>query len=403
MRTNVSRCLIAVFAATLLSGCSSSQLGMPNLAFWKRSPFQSTPLATPGQVGSPVRPSAVAANSGAKAPVGSYAANTASTSAPAWTPPNTPTVNVTPGTPYPSPQNPYQTTTPPAYTASTAGVPGAGAYGTPRPNSYGSGGSYGVPTMPPVSPYGGTSTSPNSAAPAYSPPAESSYNAAGNSPGSYVPTNTPPKSYNPVRPASSYQNTQPSPYGGASGYNSNIPDINRYSAPKAKAASPSPYGAGRGTESYAPKTGSRYGDGAYSPPASNPSGYDNPAATPSYDGGSRYKNTTPNYSGPSGTDSAPSADNRYPTPSDRYSSSGGNAPLMGSRYSSPSAAPPTTGSGGYTPPASSYAPPSSGSAGYTVPSVTTPDASRYSSPSSGGTTPAYRPGSTGDYVPPQRN
>ena len=97
---------------------------MSNLAFWKRSPFQSTPLATPGQVGSPVRPSAVAANSGARAPVGSYAAATAATTAPAWTPPNTPTVNVTPGTVYPSPQNPYPTTTPPAYTASTAGVPG---------------------------------------------------------------------------------------------------------------------------------------------------------------------------------------------------------------------------------------------------------------------------------------
>lgn len=391
MRTNVSRCLIAVFAATLLSGCSSSQWGMPNLAFWKRSPFQSTPLATPGQVGSPVRPSAVAANSGAKAPVGSYAAATAATTAPAWTPPNTPAVTVTPGTVYPSPQNPYSTTTPPAYTASTAGVPGAGAYGTPRPNSYSSGGSYGVPTVPPVSPYGGTSTPSNSTAPAYSPPAGSSYNAAGNSPGSYAPTNTPPKSYNPVRPASSYQNTQPSPYGGASGYNGNTPGINRHSAPKAKAASPSPYGAGRGTESYAPKAGSRYGDGAYAPPASNPSRYDTPAATSPYGDGSRYKNTTPNYSAPSGTDSAPG---------NRYSSSGGNAPLMGSRYSSPSAAPPTTGSGGHTPPASSYAPPSSGSADYTAPSGTRPDASRYSSPSSGSTTPAYRPGSTGDYVPP---
>lgn len=382
MRTNVSRCLIAVFAATLLSGCSG---GRPNLAFWKRSPFQSTPLVTPGKVGDPVRPSAVAANGGVKSPVGSYALATASTTAPTWTPPTTtPVVNVTPGTAYPSPQNPYPTTKPPArpgynpeYIASTAAAPGARAYTTPQPNpSYDSRGSYGVPAMPPVSPYDGRSVSP--------PPAGSSYNIAGNSPGSYAPTNTPPESYNPVRPAS-YPNTQPSAYGGTSGYNGNNPGTARYVAPKAATANPSPYGAGRGTGSDAPKAASRYGDSAYAPPASNPSGYANPAAKPSYGGDSRYNNTTP---------------------SNRDSSSGGNVPLTGSRHSSPSATPTTTGSGGYTPPVSSYALPSSGSAsgyGYTAPSETsrtTPDANRYSPPSAGSTTPAYRPGSTGNYAPP---
>ena len=62
MRTNIARNLLVILTAVVLSGCySDGRWTAPNLAFWKSSPFQSAPLATPGSVGSPVRPSGIAA------------------------------------------------------------------------------------------------------------------------------------------------------------------------------------------------------------------------------------------------------------------------------------------------------------------------------------------------------
>jgi len=105
---------------------------------------------------------------------------------------------------------------------------------------------------------------------------------------------------------------------------------------------------------------------------------------------------------------------------DRYAAPAGNsAPPVGSRYASPSAVPPTAGSGSYnTPPAASYPPVNtSGSSGFvpanpsnpasTNPNNTAPDANRYAPPggfsvppaSGASDPPAYRPGSTSDYVP----
>ena len=62
MRANVARCVLVILTAVVLSGCySDGRWSAPNLAFWKSSPFQSTPSATPGAVGSPVKPSGIAA------------------------------------------------------------------------------------------------------------------------------------------------------------------------------------------------------------------------------------------------------------------------------------------------------------------------------------------------------
>ena len=164
MRTNVARCVLAVFATVLLSGCySGGQWNTPNLAFWKSNPFQSTPGATPGSVGSPVKPSGIAAGQGPAAPsvtqgspgygAAATASNTPSTSAgynpPATGYPDTSAGYNAPGAGYSSAQNPSASATSPgaagaagspgygspAYNASTAGVPGGRAYGA-SPSAY---------------------------------------------------------------------------------------------------------------------------------------------------------------------------------------------------------------------------------------------------------------------------
>ena len=64
MRTDVMRWVVVVFTTFAVGGCySNGQWSMPNLAFWKSSPFQSspTPDTTPGAPGSPVKPSGIAA------------------------------------------------------------------------------------------------------------------------------------------------------------------------------------------------------------------------------------------------------------------------------------------------------------------------------------------------------
>lgn len=379
MRANVARCVIAVLAATILSGCTSSQWGMPNLAFWKRSPFQSSPVAAPGRIGSPVRPSAVAAND--RPPASAMA----STNAPAWTPP---TVNVTPGTEYPSQQNPYPTTTP-SYgaerVASTAGVPGANAHGTPPANpSYGNSGSYNnsynAPPTNAASPYGG------------------SYNST-NPSGGYPATDTSPRGYNPARPETSYPTTQPaSPYGGSNGYNT---APGGYTPPAANPGNPSRYGNtpaqpkyGVGVNSNAGLVPDRVGDNdipdnygpsaTAAPPASSytpPTNSYAPPANGYTPPTSSYTPPSNGYAPPSGSGytppndlNAPNSNYTPPTggyvpPSASYNPPNGNVPMVGSRNSSPSATSAATGSGGYAPPASS------------------------------GSSSAYRPGSTSDYAP----
>jgi len=351
MRTNITRCALAVFTVVVLSGCrSGGQWSMPNLAFWKSSPFQSAPDMTPGTVGSPVKPSGIATNS-RSAPPSAYASGT---TAPAWVPPSTPTA---PKVTYPSTAttnaNPAATV-PAAYTASTAGVPGAGAYGTPRPSYPNTAGPCGTGTVAPAAPYGATNPYTNTATP-------SSYNAAATAtpygaPGSrYTPTGA---AANPVRSTPSYPNTAPSRYGnsadGASRYNAGANSDDRDTTPTSGA---------------------------------NPGNYDRTAVRPSYNNVEpRYGATTSATPGSLETNATTLTDNRYPSLDNRSPSpNDGSAPLVGSRYASPSAAPPTTGSGRYTPPTGYGSPVDS--------DATTP------TPTDSQETPAYRPGSTTNYVP----
>ena len=96
-----------------------------------------------------------------------------------------------------------------------------------------------------------------------------------------------------------------------------------------------------------------------------------------------------------------SAGNRYTAPGNS------STPLVGSRYASPSATPPTAGSGAYAQP---YTTTNASGSGYSAPTGSTsatPEATPYSPPGgfsvpstdAAGSLPAYRPGSTRDYVP----
>ncbi len=145
MRTNVMRCVLAVSTAIVLSGCySGGHWTMP----WKTSPFSSTPSATPGIVGSPVKPSGIAANSKTNTLSNAPLSNYASVATPPTVTPGSvvgssyPTA--APSASYPTMGNGYPSataggspTTPsgygPAYTASTAGVPGAAPTALQRP------------------------------------------------------------------------------------------------------------------------------------------------------------------------------------------------------------------------------------------------------------------------------
>ena len=318
------RWVVAVFTTVVLSGCySGGQWSTPNLAFWKSNPFQSTPGATPGGVGSAVKPSGLAASPSATAPSVSYGSPKSGDAATASNTPSTSPGYNTPPTGYPGTyrrlqlprrrlldaQNPRHfghvagrcrgrgrhqatarpptTRAPPAYRAQGLRHLAA-CYG-------GSGGSYGGASTPSASPYGGTTPYSNPVTPSYStPPSGGAYNSAGSSTGGYVPAGTSAGGYaNPVRPAAAYSDSPP-----------------LWRGQRRTAAA-----TGRGM------TLLRYGDAA---------------------SGS---------SGPSGTDPAAPAGDRFAPPSDRYSPpSTGSAPLPGSRYGWPATVPPTAGSGGYSPP-----------------------------------------------------
>jgi hypothetical protein len=311
MRTNAAGCVLAFLVAVVLCGCS----GGPNLMFWKRSPFQTSHVGSPPSVGSPQKPSALAAKGGGPS-------NKGAADAPTWTPPNAtagttpPNVNV--------PQTPYPTTTPGnvPLTAGTAGIPGAGAYGNPPPaaNSYPGSGT----NLPSAnSPYGVTNpyAQPDAAAPRYdAPPTTGAMPSYGGAPPATNPSYGNPPSYG----ASPYDAKQP----GSSGTESAAP-ADRYSAPTDR------YSTGGG----APLVGNRWsspgatpptaGSGAYNPPPSNPSGgspYDPPSVNvPAVPDAGPYgaPPSQPEMPSPSGGFYAPPA-NSY-SPGAASSSSGGTS------------------------------------------------------------------------------
>lgn len=265
MRSPLTRCTLAILAAAVVSGCySDGRWSAPNLAFWKSNPFQSTPGATPGAVGSPVKPSGIAAatkGTTPSTPPTGYAA--AGAVAPSAVSLGTPVGYNAPNTGYPTNQYPAAATTPgaaasmapsshvPAYTASTAGVPGASAYGSSPAGAGVANSPYGPSGATPASPYGA--------------PAASAYNAmpaAAATPGGYPPAGTVSDPRNPVRPGSSYSGIDPS--GVNRSRNGAAASLDRYSGASADrysgagAGAASGYGAGGGS-GYVPDTGSRYG------------------------------------------------------------------------------------------------------------------------------------------------
>ena len=72
MRTNTTCWALAVSTLVALSGCSNGSGS--SWAFWRTSPFSSTQGATPSGVGSPEKPSGIAAGSNATPPSGTYSA-----------------------------------------------------------------------------------------------------------------------------------------------------------------------------------------------------------------------------------------------------------------------------------------------------------------------------------------
>ena len=377
MRSNVIRFVLVVSTAIILSGCYSGggRWTTPNFAFWKRSPFQSTPSVAPSMVGAPMRPSRIAASNGGNtttAPPANYASTGADTMAPPVTSKGTAVSYSTPEAVYPASE--YPSTPPssraPAYTASTAGVPGARAYATAPADVAGVDRSYG-PTGG-ASPYSGPNPYASQAATSYSAtPSTPSYNARTDAPAAYAPTETPSADRgNPVRPIPAYPSTNPGYPESSVGNGSYGAGANRYNEPNTA----NRYGN--------PAAGSRYGAGG--------------GSSCRTDSGPRYAETVPNVSGSSGIPATATSGDRYATPDS------GTAPLVGSRYAAPSAAPPTAGSGGHTPSTSAYDPGLTNGSGYSV-----PDANHYAPPGgfsvppadNSSEPPAYRPGSTGDYVP----
>jgi len=344
--------------AVFLIGCSSDkQWKAPNLAFWKSNPFRSSPGPAPEAIGSPVKPSTIAANSGASSPAGNRAPSGGT--APAW---------VSPGTP--------------AYTASTAGVPGANAYGT-NPSVTGTAPTSSVPsTTVPVPPY-------NPSAP-YASTGAPPYGASGTQPSGYA---------NPNPPA--YTAANPYPSSPSQGNNTNTyPSTNSASQvyPSYPSSSSSPYGSG--------------GAGATSPYDSTPSSTnpyrsDAGGTAPNYP--SSYPSTssgaTPSSSTGGGNDAAPYNPGAYAPGSSRTDSGGtGSAPpseqsptskegysIPRDRYSLSAAGRYGTSSGGAESDGARYAPIGGG---YTV----VPE-SRQVLPASATEPPPYRPGSTSEYVP----
>ena len=99
MRANVARCVLVVLTAVVLSGCySDGRWSAPNLAFWKSSPFQSTPSATPGPVGTPAKPSGIAAasKSNTTTPSAGVASTGSGATMPSATPSETPSATIRP-------------------------------------------------------------------------------------------------------------------------------------------------------------------------------------------------------------------------------------------------------------------------------------------------------------------
>ena len=401
MRVSSARCAFIVLTLVGLAGCNCCDrwampaCSMPDLAFWKSSPFKASSDAT----GLPERPSALASRPTMPGPGAGYA--TGSTTAP-------PYVENTAGTTLPGsypttqqanwsiPSSPYSSAGATVSSSSPYVAPQAGAYG--MQDSVSPGG-----TSPAVSASSYTRT----AATPYGPLRNSQDTAAGSS-------------YIPAPATAPYTGSAETtlPYGGGSagdssavnGYRSRLDRFNsRFDRNKSafdrqatgfdrsqSGADPyRPPAAGSATTA-AGLTSGQYGSTA---PASD---YRGSTASP-YAGATSSSNSSPYVANPH---------DRYPTVH-----SGAGSTTGGGYYSPPAAsqqpgvaATPTASSleaaGRYNLPASSYVPGASsyvpGNTGYTPPGV-----SPYQSPATSSTLPAsnpddpppYRPGSTTDYVP----
>jgi hypothetical protein len=374
---------------------------LPNLAFWKSSPFKSSAGAT--AAGIPERPSALASRPGMSAPGAGYAAG--STTAP-------PYLGNTTGTTATGsyPTTPYSATPSAPYASSGATVSSSPPYVAPQVGAYGAGNS----TSPGrTSPY--ANTSPYSAATAtpYG-PLGSSRETTGNRNYARATTTEPYANWSTTTPQSA---RAPANYSGRLDRFSSSSDRNTSSLPRNSSgfersgSGVTPYGA-RTASSTAPLAGSATTGGQYGPSAPA-SGYGGNTASP-YASGTPYSGSLPQAANP--LDSTPASNplDRYPSVTPGAGSttgSGYSLPSAASQRSGyPSAAAPaggstlsgsdyTPGRTGYTPGATSYTP---GDTGYTPPGV-----SPYRLPSGSSTLPArnsadpppYRPGSSTDYVP----
>ncbi|MGD0517574.1 MAG: hypothetical protein ABSA26_08570, partial [Thermoguttaceae bacterium] len=403
MRISSSQCALVLLLTISISGCySGGKWSMPNLAFWKSSPFSSSNPSTstagtyPPAAGSPVKPSALAANN----------SSGALTTAPPYQSTLTPGT-VTPAMPGAVSQYPYPSTTTspaaaagsPAYTASATNSVTANTYMAPQQGPYGSTGT--------------TPTNPSNSINTY--PATASYNSYPNN--SYS---------NPVRPQISsstnlsapandrYSSASGDRYGSSSDRYGSIPDRNtsadRYGSSSDRYPNtPDRYApagsAPTGGASTLPAAGTSYGNNVQgiAPPAS----YNRttaPASTQASISDNRYGDTRSGDSSPyaPSASSTSNASTAYgsSTPADRYAPA--SDPAAAGRYTSPSTSPDgsnplNSNSGGYGgnpgySPGNSGAAPTGAISPYTPPSTSAP----------AGTTNdagAYRPGSVTTYTP----
>jgi hypothetical protein len=433
MRVSPARCTFVALIIAGLAGCncgsrwSLPSCSVPNLAFWKNSPFKSSSDTTATAMGTPARPSVLASRAGMVGPGGGYAAGSAGASS------TSPYLGTTagPGTVggYPTTQQPYASYPPTGYSSYSPPAAGIPPYMAPQVGAYGAGGNAppaGASSYVNTSPYSGTAAAP------YGPLSNSGEMTSGNG---YATANTNgpyarslPSSPSSASVADRYASRYDRSKEGADrlterfdrsrsgadryagGYDRSASGGDRYSP--GTASSPAPWSqAGRTAEPYGP-TGpaAGYSDGASSP----------------YAGGSPYPGSSPYAATPQGSSSPAGAIDRYSAGGQGAGSTAGGGYALSSAGTSrpryPAAADPnvTSPEGGYYPPASGYTPGETGytpgdtgyipgdtgyipgDTGYTPPGVSPyrPPASPYTLPASNpDDPPPYRPGSTSDYVP----
>ena len=122
MRTHVARGVLVVFSAVALSGCySNGGWNMP----WKSSAVPVQPESSPDGVGTPAKPSGIARRQ-PTAPSSGYPSSASGTTAPV-VPTGVPANYNAPGTGYPAPASQYSY--PPSVTAAAPGYGGTPLYG----------------------------------------------------------------------------------------------------------------------------------------------------------------------------------------------------------------------------------------------------------------------------------